>query len=35
RSIPGARLHEIKGMGHDLPVELVAEVSEAIAGIAR
>jgi pimeloyl-ACP methyl ester carboxylesterase len=33
--IPGARLHEIKGMGHDLPLELVAEVTEAIASVAR
>lgn len=34
-AIPGARLHEIKGMGHDLPLELVEEVADAIAGIAR
>lgn len=32
--IPGARLHEIKGMGHDLPLELVDEVADAIAGVA-
>ena len=35
KMIPGARLHEIKGMGHDLPVELVGEVSAAIGSIAR
>jgi pimeloyl-ACP methyl ester carboxylesterase len=34
-NIRGARLLEIPGMGHDLPVELVDTVSEAIAGIAR
>ena len=33
--IPGARLHEIPGMGHDLPLELVDEVADAIAGVAR
>lgn len=33
--IPGARLLEIKGMGHDLPVELVDEIADAIAGHAR
>jgi pimeloyl-ACP methyl ester carboxylesterase len=33
--IPGARLHEIKGMGHDLPLELVGEVTEVIASVAR
>jgi pimeloyl-ACP methyl ester carboxylesterase len=33
--IPGARLLEIKGMGHDLPLELVDQVADAIAGIAR
>ncbi len=33
--IAGARLHEIKGMGHDLPLELVDEVADAIAGVAR
>jgi pimeloyl-ACP methyl ester carboxylesterase len=30
-SIPGARLKEIPGMGHDLPVELVDEIADAIA----
>jgi pimeloyl-ACP methyl ester carboxylesterase len=34
-SIPGARLHEIKGMGHDLPLELVEELADAVAGVAR
>ncbi len=34
-SIKGARLHLIPGMGHNLPLELVEEVSEAIAGNAR
>lgn len=34
-NIPGARLHEIKGMGHDLPLALVDEVAGAIAGLAR
>jgi pimeloyl-ACP methyl ester carboxylesterase len=33
--IPGARLHEIPGMGHDLPLELVDELAELIAGHAR
>jgi pimeloyl-ACP methyl ester carboxylesterase len=33
--IPGARLHEIAGMGHDLPLELVDELAELIAGHAR
>lgn len=33
--IPGARLHEIPGMGHDLPLELVDEVADAITGVAR
>ena len=33
--ITGARLYEIKGMGHDLPLELVDEVADAIAGVAR
>lgn len=33
--IVGARLHEIKGMGHDLPLELIDEVADAIAGVAR
>ena len=30
-AIPGARLKEIPGMGHDLPVELVDEIAGAIA----
>lgn len=34
-SIPGARLHEIPGMGHNLPLELVDEVAGAIAAHAR
>lgn len=34
-AIAGARLLEIAGMGHDLPLELVDEVADAIAGIAR
>lgn len=34
-SIAGARLHTIAGMGHDLPVELVEEIADAIAGVAR
>jgi len=35
RAIPGARLHEIPGMGHDLPLELVDEIADAIAAHAR
>ncbi|MDP3906130.1 alpha/beta fold hydrolase [Novosphingobium sp.] len=31
RAIPGAKLHEIPGMGHDLPLELVDEIAGAIA----
>lgn len=34
-SIAGSRLHLIPGMGHDLPVELVGEIAEAIAAHAR
>ena len=34
-AIPGAQLKIIPGMGHDLPLELVDEVADAIAGIAR
>jgi pimeloyl-ACP methyl ester carboxylesterase len=34
-SIPGAQLLEIPGMGHDLPVALVEQVADAIAGVAR
>ena len=30
-SIPGAKLLEIEGMGHDLPLELVEQISDAIA----
>jgi pimeloyl-ACP methyl ester carboxylesterase len=33
--IPGARLHEIPGMGHDLPLELVDELAGLIAGHAK
>ena len=33
--IPGARLHEIPGMGHDLPLELVDTMADLIAGHAR
>ena len=35
RAIPGAKLHEIPGMGHDLPLELVDEIAAAIAAHAR
>ena len=31
-AIPGAKLLEIAGMGHDLPVELVDQIADAIAG---
>ncbi len=34
-NIRGAKLLEIPGMGHDLPVELVDQVADAIAGVAR
>ena len=34
-AIPGAKLKTIPGWGHDLPLELVDEVAEAIAGHAR
>ncbi|MBX9645331.1 MAG: alpha/beta fold hydrolase [Novosphingobium sp.] len=34
-SIPGAKLHEIPGMGHDLPLELVDEIAGAISAHAR
>ncbi|MFC0588774.1 alpha/beta fold hydrolase [Novosphingobium aquiterrae] len=34
-AIAGAQLKIIPGMGHDLPLELVDEVADAIAGIAR
>lgn len=33
--IAGARLHEIPGMGHDLPIELVDTIADLIAGHAR
>lgn len=33
--ITGAKLHLIPGMGHDLPVELVEEMADVIAGHAR
>ena len=35
RAIPGAKLHEIPGMGHDLPLGLVDEIAAAIAAHAR
>lgn len=35
KAIPGAKLHEIPGMGHDLPLELVDEIAAAIAAHAR
>ncbi|PKB19197.1 pimeloyl-ACP methyl ester carboxylesterase [Novosphingobium kunmingense] len=34
-AIPGAQIRIIPGMGHDIPVELVDEIADAIAGIAR
>ena len=34
-AIPGAKLKTIPGWGHDLPLELVDEVAEAIASHAR
>ena len=34
-SIPGATLHEIAGMGHDLPEPLIPEVLDLIDGVAR
>ena len=34
-AIPGAKLLTIPGMGHDLPVELVGQVADAIAGVAK
>ena len=30
RMIPGARLHLIKGMGHDLPAKVLPEIAESI-----
>jgi pimeloyl-ACP methyl ester carboxylesterase len=35
KAIPGAKLHEIAGMGHDLPLELVDEIAGAIAAHAK
>jgi len=35
KAIPGAKLHEIPGMGHDLPLELVDEIVGKIADHAR
>ncbi|ANY19225.1 3-oxoadipate enol-lactonase 2 [Tsuneonella dongtanensis] len=35
RHIPGAQLKTVPGMGHDLPVELVDELADAIAAHAR
>ncbi len=35
KAIPGAKLHEIPGMGHDLPLELVDEIAGQIAGHAK
>lgn len=35
KSIAGARLKTIPGMGHDLPLELVDEIADAVAGHAR
>jgi pimeloyl-ACP methyl ester carboxylesterase len=34
-NIRGAKLHEIKGMGHDLPQELIEEISDVIAAHAK
>ena len=34
-AIPGAQLKIIPGMGHDIPLALVDEIADAIAGIAR
>ncbi len=35
KSIPGARLLEIEGMGHDLPLELVEQIADAVAAHAK
>lgn len=35
RSIPGAALIELPGMGHDLPAALIGRITDAIAGHAR
>jgi pimeloyl-ACP methyl ester carboxylesterase len=34
-AIPGAKLLEVQGMGHDLPLELVEQIADAVAGHAR
>ena len=34
-AIPGAKLLTIPGMGHDLPLELVDRIADAIAGVAK
>ena len=35
KSIPGAKLLEIEGMGHDLPLELVEQIADAVAAHAK
>ncbi|MFN3518743.1 MAG: alpha/beta fold hydrolase [Sphingomonas sp.] len=34
-SIPGARLVEVRGMGHNVPVEVIPEICDAIESVAR
>ena len=34
-AIPGAKLLTIPRMGHDLPLELVGQIADAIAGVAK
>lgn len=34
-NIPGARLVEVKGMGHNVPVEVIPEIVDAIESVAR
>ena len=34
-SIPGARLVEVRGMGHNVPVEVIPEIVDAIESVAR
>ena len=34
-AIPGAKLLAIPGMGHDLPLELIEQIADAIAGVAK